>query len=417
MRMWLTFSLTFRSISLIGILSTLAISILPLATSATNIGNIMMNDAGVVYDVVEAIDNKAWNDYVALQCNANKQDYRVFLSNQQNEEKHQGLFNVISAEIVELKELTLKDVSAYTRINEYQEQYQQLAAYYVGIDYDVYEETKYYFDGVNYNLVITAVEDGSWKIVEMSDAPIESLVPMGLGFNSINENGIVNKSAVEKHPKLFHVVPHKILCKHPSNQTSACPPGIAVLSPSISRSPESQSRYARFGVNDGAGFREPCRQRGIFSYRLSVFKKYPQLIRHHIPVSANHRPVIHDILRRKIQHFPQRVIVRKRRFVLRDLPELSVQSFDDIRRIYDPPHLCRICKKRRKNIPVLLPASHAAGIRFVPLVFEFRQSVHSLVFVDRFIDLLQVCHHFFHVLPVYILRGGTDLMNDAPLDL
>ena len=181
-----------KSISLIGILSTLAISILPLATSATNIGNIMMNDAGVVYDVVEAIDNKAWNDYVALQCNANKQDYRVFLSNQQNEEKHQGLFNVISAEIVELKELTLKDVSAYTRINEYQEQYQQLAAYYVGIDYDVYEETKYYFDGVNYNLVITAVEDGSWKIVEMSDAPIESLVPMGLGFNSINENKALN---------------------------------------------------------------------------------------------------------------------------------------------------------------------------------------------------------------------------------
>ena len=167
----------------------------------------MMNDAGVVYDVVEAIDNKAWNDYVALQCNANKQDYRVFLSNQQNEEKHQGLFNVISAEIVELKELTLKDVSAYTRINEYQEQYQQLAAYYVGIDYDVYEETKYYFDGVNYNLVITAVEDGSWKIVEMSDAPIESLVPMGLGFNSINENGIVNKSAVEKHPKLHAAIP------------------------------------------------------------------------------------------------------------------------------------------------------------------------------------------------------------------
>lgn len=55
-------------------------------------------------------------------------------------------------------------------------------------------------------------------------------------------------------------VPHKILCKRISNQTkttTACPTGIAVLSPSISRSPGSQSRYARFGVNDGAGFREP----------------------------------------------------------------------------------------------------------------------------------------------------------------
>lgn len=65
------------------------------------------------------------------------------------------------------------------------------------------------------------------------------------------------------------------------------------------------------GVNDATGFREPYRQRGILLHSLSVLKKNPQLIRHHVPVSTNYRPVIHDILRRKIQHFPQGVIVGK----------------------------------------------------------------------------------------------------------
>ena len=50
------------------------------------------------------------------------------------------------------------------------------------------------------------------------------------------------------------------------------------------------------GVNDAAGFRESYRQRGILSHSLSSLKENPQLIRHHIPVSTNNRPVVNDIL-------------------------------------------------------------------------------------------------------------------------
>ena len=156
---------------------------------------------------------------------------------------------------------------------------------------------------------------------------------------------------------------------------------------------------------------------GYPSYSLSSLKKYPQLIRHHVPISTNHRPVICDILRRKIQHFPQGVIVGERRLVLRDLSELAVQPFDDIGCIYDFPNLSRICKKRRENIPVFFPASYAAGIRFCPFVLEFDQPVHRLIFIDRSVNLLQVRHHFFQVLPIHIFGGRTDLVNNASLDL
>lgn len=146
----------------------------------------------VIYRVVEAMDSQDWNTYIMLQCEKNQRDYAVFLSGSANAVKHAGLFNIVSAEVSEIKELPLDSAAAFARIQEYKEQYQQVAAYYVGIDYNVYEESKYYFNGVNYALVITALENGSWKIVEMSDAPIESLVPMGLGFGTDSESVALN---------------------------------------------------------------------------------------------------------------------------------------------------------------------------------------------------------------------------------
>jgi len=35
----------------------------------------------------------------------------------------------------------------------------------------------------------------------------------------------------------------------------------------------------------------------------------------------------------EIQHFPKRVIACKTWFVFRDLPELAIEPFDDVRRI------------------------------------------------------------------------------------
>ena len=68
-----------------------------------------------------------------------------------------------------------------------------------------------------------------------------------------------------------------------------------------------------------------------------------------------------NVFRRKIQNFSERIVVGKRRFVLSDFPKLPIQTLDDVGRIYYLADFGRICKKRRKNIPILIPASHAAG--------------------------------------------------------
>ena len=77
-----------------------------------------------------------------------------------------------------------------------------------------------------------------------------------------------------------------------------------------------------------------------------------------------------NVLRSKIEYLSERIVVCEGRLVLGDLPELSVQTLDNVRRIYYPSNLAWVCKKRRKNIPILLPASYTAGIRFCPVVLE-----------------------------------------------
>ena len=81
------------------------------------------------------------------------------------------------------------------------------------------------------------------------------------------------------------------------------------------------------------------------SARAAVGEHDLQLTEDQIPILVSGMPVLHDTLRSQIKHLAQRIVIRKRRLVLCDLPELAVQPFDDIRRIYDFPNLRRVFEK------------------------------------------------------------------------
>ena len=55
----------------------------------------------------------------------------------------------------------------------------------------------------------------------------------------------------------------------------------------------------------------------------------------HIPVLAPGVPVLYDTLGGQVEHPAQGIVIGKRWLVLRDLSELPVQTFDDVRRVYD----------------------------------------------------------------------------------
>lgn len=78
----------------------------------------------------------------------------------------------------------------------------------------------------------------------------------------------------------------------------------------------------------GKILREEIRLRGF-----SVREHYRKLVGNHVPIPTRYAPMRHNVFRREIQNFAQTVIISKRRFILRNFAELTVQSLDNIRRI------------------------------------------------------------------------------------
>lgn len=139
-----------------------------------------------------ATNEKDWETYIDLQADINKGYDNQFINNPENEKNEIGLFNIKSAKVEEIQSLPDSVVSGLTKLSKYQQEYSEVQSYLVGIDYKVKNESKYYFNGVNYRLVVLVKENANWKIIEMSDAPIEILIPMGYGFNSNNEKKALN---------------------------------------------------------------------------------------------------------------------------------------------------------------------------------------------------------------------------------
>ena len=82
-----------------------------------------------------------------------------------------------------------------------------------------------------------------------------------------------------------------------------------------------------------------------------------QLTKHETPVLISGMRVLHNALRSQRNHLAQGGVIRERRLVLCDLPELSVQTFDNIRRIYDFPNLDGVFEKRDSKLPNFLSNS------------------------------------------------------------
>ena len=75
--------------------------------------------ADVIYRTVDAMNAQDWDKLIDLQSKENQQDYRNFMADSGNAEKHAGLFNILSAEIIEMKELPLEVASGLTKIDSF----------------------------------------------------------------------------------------------------------------------------------------------------------------------------------------------------------------------------------------------------------------------------------------------------------
>lgn len=129
----------------------------------------------VFYNLVAAENTQNWDQF----CN-------LFTEDQIKEEKKffqsyrkVGVKYIKTASLVEIQYLDSKDSDMNINSN--------YRNYIVGVDYTVSKEDKYYFNGVNYHLMTLKLENGTWKILEYQDAPLENYIPDDKSY--INNEG------------------------------------------------------------------------------------------------------------------------------------------------------------------------------------------------------------------------------------
>lgn len=162
----------------------------------------------VIYQEVAAENNNNWSAISNSWVEDQKETMLSFIANKENKDNFIGLFNIRSAKISEIKEIPNHSANKFVDVDKYLDEYRDIKVFYVGIDYTVYNESMFYYNGVNYRLAVLVLENGEWKLAEMGDAPVEAIVASKIGFGSPEE----------KTAKKIHQARHKGLFINPSGK-------------------------------------------------------------------------------------------------------------------------------------------------------------------------------------------------------
>ena len=130
-----------------------------------------------------------WDKFAELYTNEQINSFKNFLENEKNIREYVGVLNVRKAKLMESIEIKYDDVK-----DMIDEDYtgKKIKIFAVGADYDVYEDTKYFSEGIIYNFLILEEQNGQWRVNTLMQIADPSLLKMkGYHFQSdynITEN-------------------------------------------------------------------------------------------------------------------------------------------------------------------------------------------------------------------------------------
>lgn len=130
-----------------------------------------------------------WDKFAELYTNEQINSFKNFLENEKNIREYVGVLNVRKAKLIESIEIKYDDVK-----DMIDEDYtgKKIKIFAVGADYDVYEDTKYFSEGIIYNFLILEKQNGQWRVNTLMQIADPSLLKMkGYHFQSdynITEN-------------------------------------------------------------------------------------------------------------------------------------------------------------------------------------------------------------------------------------
>ncbi len=129
----------------------------------------------VIKSFAEGIDSENWSEVTQLYSNFEKDDVEVFFNNQNNLVEKVGFYSIEQFELVDYLKINSDDLTKFATIGKYSDIYgtDQFLGYRIAVDVKCELESKYFYNGLNYFLIILVNEDNNWKIAEFSSASPE----------------------------------------------------------------------------------------------------------------------------------------------------------------------------------------------------------------------------------------------------
>lgn len=157
-----------------------SMSVLAFATEDVNmlplqLDSISQNEQ-LIYDYYNSINDGDWQEWASYYAEGARALYEDFVIDEEAQNNNTGILAVNSTEVISIDKISNDYAPYYRELEQYYSSQESYECYMVGIDMTVTKETKYFYNGVNYKLVVLVNDDGEWGIGATCGCPIELLV-------------------------------------------------------------------------------------------------------------------------------------------------------------------------------------------------------------------------------------------------
>ena len=137
-------------------------------TSEEPIASVENNCETLIKDMVQSVQNNDWEKYMGIMSYGEREFYKSYFS---NDSYTNGIKQITNVSLVNVQELTLEQVKEELLYDEYPilETSEDVKPYLVELDCEVKEENVFFYNGINYYLIVFAKEaDGFYKVAQFN---------------------------------------------------------------------------------------------------------------------------------------------------------------------------------------------------------------------------------------------------------
>jgi hypothetical protein len=140
----------------------------------------------VIDNYINNLNNNQWEEAASWWDKKSRQELLAFIAKRENQKYKCGILNIKEANLVRWKELPY-DYGKHFLSSRYMEKFNNPRVFYVGVNYKVHTQNKYFIDGVNYFFIAMVREDEMWKIALAPHVPVQTIIYDGYGFGTDDE--------------------------------------------------------------------------------------------------------------------------------------------------------------------------------------------------------------------------------------